>query len=68
MEQRKLDRISELTRIARERVLTEEELSERAALRAEYLEGVKRSVSAQLESTYLVDDNGNKTKLPKKQK
>lgn len=37
MKQEKLDRISELTRIARERELTESEISERMVLRQEYI-------------------------------
>ena len=41
MEKSRIERISELSRIARERVLTEEELKERAELRAEYIAAVK---------------------------
>lgn len=37
MDRAKIDRINELGRLAKERELTEEELSERAALRAEYI-------------------------------
>ncbi|MDY4104096.1 MAG: DUF896 domain-containing protein [Oscillospiraceae bacterium] len=66
MEQWKKDRISELTRISRERELTAEELAERQALREEYLASWRESVIGTLENTYLVDENGNKTKLPKK--
>ena len=39
MEHEKVERISELTRISRERELTPEEQAERAALRKEYLDG-----------------------------
>ncbi len=67
MDQKRIDRISELTRISRERPLTPEELAERAALRAEYIASVKQSLTAQLENTYLVDDRGAKRPLPKKQ-
>ena len=67
MDQKRIDRISELTRISRERPLTPEELAERAALRAEYIASVKQSLTAQLENTYLVDDRGAKCPLPKKQ-
>ena len=49
MEQSRIDRISELSRIARERVLTEEELKERAELRAEYIAAVKKNLEGQLE-------------------
>lgn len=68
MTQEKKDRISELTRISRERELTAEEQAERQALREEYLQSWRESVVGTLENTYLVDDNGNKRKLPKKEK
>lgn len=66
MEQKRIDRISELTRISRERVLTEEELAERAELRREYIEAVKASLTGQLDNTYVVDEKGNKRSLGKK--
>ncbi|MBQ6756694.1 MAG: DUF896 domain-containing protein [Oscillospiraceae bacterium] len=66
MEQKRIDRISELTRISRERVLTEEELAERAELRREYIEAVKASLTGQLDNTYVVDEKGNKRPLGKK--
>lgn len=43
MTQEKMDRISELTRIARERDLTPEEQAERKALREEYIADWRRS-------------------------
>ena len=67
MEQEKKDRISELTRISRERELTAEEQAERQALRDEYLQSWRESVIGTLDNTYLVDEDGNKRKLPKKQ-
>lgn len=66
MEQAKKDRISELTRISRERELTAEEQTERQILREEYLQSWRQSVIGTLENTYLVDEDGNKRKLPKK--
>ena len=68
IEQWKKDRISELTRISRERELTAEEQTERQALREEYLASWREIVIGTLENTYLVDEKGNKTKLPKKKK
>ena len=65
MEQKKIDRINELAQKANTTGLTEEELSERAALRREYIESYRRSLVAQLDNTYLVDENGNKSKLRK---
>lgn len=66
MEKAKMDRISELTAISRQRELTEEEKAERKALREEYLADWRRSTIDVLENTYIVDENGNKRKLKKK--
>lgn len=66
MEQSKMDRISELTRLARERELSAEEQAERAALRSEYLEEWHRSTVAMLENTYIQTLDGKKHKLQKK--
>lgn len=68
MEQWKKDRISELTRISRERELTEAEQEERKLLRAEYLQSWKESVIGTLNNTYLVDEDGNKRKLERKER
>ena len=65
MEQSKLDRISELTRFARERELTTEESAEREALRREYLDGWRRGTLDVLERTYVEDADGNIKKLKK---
>lgn len=66
MEQKRIDRISELTRISRERALTEDELRERAELRKEYIDAVKASLAGQLDNTYVVDEKGNKRRLGRK--
>ena len=60
------DRISELTRIARERDLTPEEQAERKALREEYIADWRRSTIDVLENTYIDHGDGRVTKLPKK--
>lgn len=67
MEKAKMDRISELTALSRQRELTEEEKAERKALREEYLADWRRSTIDVLENTYVVDEKGNKRKLEKKQ-
>ena len=67
MDKEKMDRISELTRLSRERELTPDELTERAALRADYLQDWRKSTVNVLENTYIVDEKGNKHKLKKKQ-
>ena len=64
MTQEKMDRISELTRIARERDLTPEEQAERKALREEYLADWRRSTIDVLENTYIDNGDGRITKLP----
>ena len=66
MEKAKMDRISELTAIARERELTPEELSERKALREEYLAEWRRGALEVLENTYGVGPDGKKRKLERK--
>lgn len=63
MTKEKMERISELTRISRVRELTDEEKSEREVLRREYIDSYKRSLVANLENTYIVDAEGNKTKV-----
>lgn len=68
MEQKKIDRINELAKLARERELTAEEQEERAILRREYIDSFKRSLVSQLETTYIVDEKGNKTKVQRKGK
>ena len=66
MEQQKINRINELAKRQKEGTLTEEEKKEQACLRKEYIEEYKRSLVSQLDNTYIVDKNGNKTKLKKK--
>lgn len=66
MDQKKIDRINELARKAKEQGLTPEEAEERAQLRAEYVAAFKRNLVASLESIRVVDDDGNKTPLKKR--
>lgn len=65
MEQKRIDRISALTRISRTRDLTEAEQAEREELRSEYRAAVRASLEGHLENTYLVDDKGTQRKLGK---
>ena len=62
----KLSRINELAKLAKERALTEEEVSERDALRREYIAEWRAGAEQVLENTYIVDPNGVKRKLEKK--
>ena len=66
MEQKKLDRINELARLAKERELTAEELTERDALRKEYIAEWRQSTIAVLENTWIQTPDGKKHKLQKK--
>ncbi len=68
MEQSKLDRINELARKSKGQGLTEPEKEEQAQLRREYVQAYKNSLVAQLENTYIVDEQGNKTKVQRKTK
>ena len=68
MDQKKIDRINEFARrVKAGETLTEEELAERAALRREYIDSVKASLTGQLDNTYLLEPDGTKHKPPKKQ-
>ena len=67
MESAKLDRINELARLAKERELTPEELTERDILRKEYLAEWRRGAEQVLENTYIITPDGKKRKLQKKQ-
>ena len=67
MTEEKIARINEFARRVKSgEALSPEELEERAALRKEYIDSVKASLVGNLENTYLVDEKGNKVKLPKK--
>ena len=68
MENTKLNRINELTALAKVRELTYEELIERDALRKEYIAEWRRSAEQVLENTYILTPDGKKTKLKKREK
>ena len=67
MLQEKLDRINELARLQKQRALTAEEQAEQALLRKEYIDEWRAGAVQVLENTYIVDKNGVKHKLRKKQ-
>ena len=67
MKQEQIDRINELARKAKAAGLTEEEERERAVLRREYIDSVLGNLKSQLDHTYIVDEQGNKRKLEKKE-
>ena len=63
MENSKLNRINELAKLAKERELTQEELTERDALRKEYIAEWRRGAEQVLENTYIQTPDGKKHKL-----
>ena len=60
-------RINELAKLAKERTLTPEELTERDKLRRIYIDSVKANLIGQLDNTYIVFPDGTKKKLTPKQ-
>ncbi len=65
MTNEKIERINELARKSRAQGLTEQEKAEQAALRREYIDAMKRSLKAQLDSTVLVEPDGTRRPLKK---
>lgn len=66
MEQKKIDRINELARLAKQRELTAEETAERNALRREYIDSFKASLTGILDNTVVQNPDGSKYKLKRK--
>ena len=65
MEQSKIERINFLAKKQKGDGLTPEEKEEQVILRREYIDSFKRNLVANLENTYIVDENGNKHKVKK---
>lgn len=63
MEKRNTDRISELTRISRERELTQEEQAERQQLRQNYLKAFRSQFRTQLDNTVVEYPDGSRASL-----
>ena len=68
MTKEKVARINELARKKKTVGLTEAELQEQAALRAEYLRDFREGLRQQLDNTYIQYEDGRKEKLTPKQK
>ena len=62
----KIQRINELAKKAKAEGLSPEEIQERDALRREYINEFRQSLISQLDNTYIIDEQGNKTKLERK--
>lgn len=67
MNKEKIERINFLAKKSREVGLTDEEKTEQAKLREEYVAAFKKSLRAQLDNVYIVDEKGNKKKIEKKE-
>ena len=68
MTKEKIDRINFLARKKKAEGLTESELQEQAILRREYIESYKQSLISQLENTYILEPDGTKKKVTRKDK
>ena len=60
-------RINALAKKAKAEGLTAEELAERDKLRRIYIDNVKANLVGQLENTYILEPDGTKRKLGKKE-
>ena len=65
MEQKKIDRINELSKKKKAGTLTEEEAAERAALHQEYINDIRRSFGAILDNTVIEYPDGSRKSLKK---
>ena len=63
MDQKKIDRINELARLAKELELTQQEQEERAVLRREYIDSYTANLRATLDNTVIVRPDGTRQKL-----
>ena len=61
-----VNRINELYRLSKERVLTSEEKTEQASLRNEYIMSVKNNLRGQLNQINIQEKDGTVTNLFKK--
>lgn len=66
MDKTKLERINELSHIAKLRALSEDETAERDALRKEYIAEWRHNAMQVLDNTYIVTPDGKKHKLQRK--
>lgn len=66
MTQEKIDRINALARKQRAEGLTDEERREQFQLRREYIEAIKNSLTAQLESTVIVEPDGTERRVKRR--
>lgn len=58
-----IEKINELAKKAKTVGLTEQEKEEQKKLRREYIDSVVGNLRSQLDNTYVLDEQGNKSKL-----
>lgn len=66
MTKEQIARINELARKQKAEGLTEEEKAEQLKLRGEYINAYRQSLIAQLENTYILEPDGTKRKVRRK--
>ena len=66
MTKEQIARINELARKQKAEGLTEEEKAEQLKLRGEYINAYKQSLISQLENTYILEPDGTKRKVRRK--
>ena len=66
MTEEKINRINELAHKQKGEGLTEEDKADQPALRREYIEAYKQSLIAQLENTYILEPDGTKRKVKRR--
>lgn len=66
MTEEKIKRINELAHKQKNEGLTEQEKKEQYILRREYIDSFKQSLIGQLENTYIVEPDGTKRKVTRK--
>lgn len=60
-----IDRINELSKISKERKLTEAELKEQQELRKQYIENFKSNFKTQMKNVYIKEEDGSLTQVGK---
>lgn len=68
MDEKKIQRINELSKKSKTVGLTDAEKSEQQALRQEYIQAFRGNLQSTLDSVVIMDKHGNKTPLKKKDK
>ena len=58
-----IERINELSKLSKERNLTEAELKEQQELRKQYIEKFKNNFKSQMTNVYIKEEDGSLTKV-----